>query len=59
MMIASMASLANGLADSTDQAEGSLRAISQWPTPAWLALWLDPALPESIKTMVVWGMRTC
>jgi hypothetical protein len=56
LMIAIMASLANWLAVSTDQAVGGLQAISAWPTPAWLALWMDPALLEPIKAMVVWGM---
>ncbi len=56
LIIAAMASLANWLAGSADQAVGGLQAISQWPTPAWLAVWLDPALLESIKAMVVGGM---
>ncbi len=56
LMVATMASLANWLAGSADQAVGGLQAISQWPTPAWLALWLDPALLEPVKAMMVWGM---
>jgi hypothetical protein len=56
LMVAVTASLANWLAGSADQAVGGLQAISQWPTPAWLALWLDPALLEPLKAMVVWGM---
>lgn len=56
LMIAIMASLANWLAGSADQTAGGLQAISQWPVPAWLALWVDPALLEPIKAMVVWGM---
>lgn len=56
LMIAIMASLASWLAVSADQAVGGLQAISQWPVPPWLALWVDPALLESIKPMVVWGL---
>lgn len=56
LLIAIMASLANWMAGSADQAVGGLQAISQWPMPAWLALWVDPALLEPIKAMVVWGM---
>jgi len=56
LIIAIMASLANWLAGSADQTAGGLQAISQWPVPAWLALWVDPALLEPIKAMVVWGM---
>ena len=55
-MIAVMASLATGLVGSADQAVGDLQAISQWPMPAWLALWVDPALLEPIKAMVAGGM---
>ena len=47
-MIAVMASLATWLVGSADQAVGGLQAISQWPMPAWLALWVDPALLERL-----------
>lgn len=56
LMIVIMASLASWLAGSADQAVGGLQAISQWPVPTWLALWVDPALLDPIKAMVVWGM---
>jgi hypothetical protein len=56
LMIAIMASLAHWLAGSTDQAVGGLQAISQWPIPAWLSLWVDPAMLEPIKAMTVWGI---
>ncbi len=56
LLIAIMASLANWLAGSTDQAVGGLQTMSQWPVPTWLAVWVDPALLESIKAMTVWGM---
>lgn len=56
LMIAVMASLAAWLVGSADQAVGGLQAISQWPVPTWLALWLDPALLEPIKDMVASGM---
>lgn len=56
LMIAVMASLATWLVGSADQAVGGLQAISQWPMPAWLALWGDPALLEPVKAMVAGGM---
>ncbi|MBA3058797.1 MAG: hypothetical protein KJ614_15070 [Gammaproteobacteria bacterium] len=56
LMVAIMASLANWLVGSADQAVGGLQTMSQWPMPAWLSLWMDPALLEPIKAMVVWGM---
>ena len=55
-MIAVMASLATWLVGSADQTVGGLQAISQWPMPAWLAVWVDPALLEPIKAMVAGGM---
>jgi hypothetical protein len=57
LMVAISASLANWLAGSTDQAVVGLQAISQWPVPAWVALWIDPVLLEPIKAMMVWGMN--
>lgn len=56
LMIAVVASLATWLAGSADQAVGGLQAISQWPTPAWLAVWMDPALLEPFRAMAVWVM---
>ena len=52
LAIAVMASLANWLAGSTDLAVGGLQAIGQWPMPAWLSLWVDPAWLEPIKGMM-------
>ena len=54
LAIAVMASLANWLAGSTDQAVGGLQTIGQWPIPAWLSLWVDPAWLEPIKGMMAW-----
>ena len=56
LAIAVMASLANWLAGSTDQAVGGLQAIGQWPMPAWLSLWVDPAWLEPIKGMMAWAL---
>ncbi len=56
LMIAIMASLTSWLASSTDQAVGGWQTISEWPLPAWLTLWMDPALMEPVKATVVWGM---
>lgn len=56
LMVAVVASLANWLVGSADQAVGGLQTMSQWLVPAWVSLWMDPALLEPIKAMVVWGM---
>jgi len=56
LTIAVMAFLANWLAGSTDQAVGGLQTISQWPMPAWLSLWVDPAWLEPIKAMMAWAL---
>lgn len=56
LTIAVMASLAQWLTGSADQAVGGLQTLSQWPMPAWVALWVDPALLEPIKAMMVWGL---
>lgn len=56
LTIAVMASLANWLAGSTDQAVSGLQTISQWPMPAWLSLWVDPTWLDPIKAMMAWGL---
>ena len=56
LTIAVMASLANWLAGSTDQAVGGLQTISLWPMPAWLSLWVEPTWLEPIKAMMAWGL---
>ena len=56
LVVAVVASLANWLVGSADQAVGGLQTMSQWPVPAWVSLWMDPALLEPIKAMVAWGM---
>ena len=57
MMIVIAASLANWLAGSADQAVSGLQTISQWPVPAWAAIWIDPVLLEPIKAMTIWSMN--
>jgi hypothetical protein len=57
VIIAAMASLANWLAGSADQAVGGLQTISQWPMPAWLSLWVDPAWLEPIKAVMAWALE--
>ena len=56
LVVAVVASLANWVVGSADQAVGGLQTMSQWPVPAWVSLWMDPALLEPIKAMVAWGM---
>lgn len=56
LTIAVMASLAQWLTGSADQAVGGLQSLSQWPMPAWVALWVDPALLEPIKGLMTWSL---
>ena len=57
LTIALTASLSNWLATSSDKAVGGLQTITQWPTPPWLALWVDPALLAPLKDLVVWSVN--
>ncbi len=44
--VATLASAVGWLASLTPGALESMSRISQWPVPAWLALWLDPVVVE-------------
>jgi hypothetical protein len=57
LLIAVMASLTNWLAGSADQAAGSLKAISQWPVPSWISLYVDPALVAPMKSLIAESMN--
>ncbi|MCU0952082.1 MAG: hypothetical protein MUC68_13760 [Burkholderiaceae bacterium] len=30
---------------------------AQWPVPAWLALWIDPAVLQSAQQALQWGLQ--
>ncbi len=32
------------------------RAAAQWPVPAWIALWLDPAWMQASQAALVWSL---
>ncbi len=56
VFIAVSAALAEWLAGQGGQLQGGMQAITQWPMPAWIGLWLDPALAETLRASVVWSV---
>jgi len=55
VFIAVSAALADWLAGQGGQLQGGMQALTQWPMPAWIGLWLDPALAETLRASVVWA----
>jgi hypothetical protein len=55
--IAVSAALADWLAGQGGQLQGGMQALAQWPMPAWIGLWLDPALAEALRASVVWTVE--
>jgi hypothetical protein len=47
-----LASAIGWLVDLTPGALESVGRVAQWPVPAWLALWVDPAQVEQMLGMV-------
>ena len=35
--------------DQSDLVTRGAQAVAQWPVPAWLSVWLDPAMLESLR----------
>ncbi|QDL54273.1 hypothetical protein [Rhodoferax aquaticus] len=54
--IALSAAVADWLASQGGQLPGGLYALGQWPMPPWVALWIDPALAETLRASVVWAL---
>ncbi|WP_296493374.1 hypothetical protein [Rhodoferax sp.] len=57
VFIAVSAALADWLAGQGGQLQGGMQALTQWPMPAWIGLWLDPALAETLRASVVWSVE--
>ena len=32
-------------------------ALAQWPMPPWVALWVDPAMAETVRASVIWSLE--
>jgi hypothetical protein len=43
-----LTSITGWIADNSAGALGSVAQMAQWPVPAWLAVWIDPGLLESL-----------
>jgi hypothetical protein len=55
--IAVCAALADWIAGQGGQLQGGMQTLSQWPMPPWVALWVDPALAETIRASVIWSVE--
>ena len=53
-MVALLASASDWLVGHADEAARGLQTVTEWPVPAWVALWVDPALVEPLRAMVTW-----
>lgn len=54
--VAVLASLSQWLVTQSDLVTRGAQAVAQWPVPAWLSVWLDPAMLESLRAAMVWLM---
>ncbi len=52
--MAGMAELARWLAAELPRWMGTLPPLPQWPQPAWLSMWFDPALVQAAQAFLVW-----
>jgi len=52
--MAGMAELARWLAAELPRWMGTLPPLPQWPQPAWLEAWFDPALVQAAQAFLVW-----
>lgn len=57
VFIAICAALADWLAGQGGQLQGGLQTITQLPMPPWIALWVDPALAETVRASVIWSIE--
>ena len=57
VMIAVSAALTDWLAGQSGQLQVGVQALTQWPMPAWIGLWLDPALAETLRASAVWAVE--
>ena len=52
--MAGMAQLARWLAAELPRWMGTMPPLPQWPQPAWLSAWFDPALVQAAQAFLVW-----
>lgn len=52
--LAGMAQLVRWLAAELPRWMGALPPLPQWPQPAWLSAWFDPAWVQAAQAFVVW-----
>ena len=52
--MATLAELSQWLAAQLPQWVEGLPPVLNWPQPAWLAFWVDPALLQSLQGFMVW-----
>jgi hypothetical protein len=52
--MAGMAEWARWLAAELPRWMGTLPALPPWPEPAWLSIWVDPALVQAAQAFLVW-----
>jgi len=55
VLIAVFAALADWIAGQGGQLQGGMLALTDLSMPPWVALWVDPALAETIRASVVWS----
>jgi hypothetical protein len=52
------AALADWVLSQGGQLQGGLHSIAQWPLPAWVTLWFDPAAAEMVHAATVWLLES-
>ena len=54
LLVALTTSVANWLAGAGVPVVGAVQQVAEWPMPAWVALWLDPARVDGVRAMLTW-----
>lgn len=57
-LVATVASAIGWLVDLTPGALESMGRVAQWPVPAWLAIWVDPAQVEQVLGLLSKWLQT-
>lgn len=56
LLVALFASMTNWLAGAGTPVVGAAQQLAEWPVPAWVALWLDPAWLDGMRDMLTWSI---
>jgi hypothetical protein len=51
-----LTSMAAWLAGAGNQVVGAVQLVAEWPVPAWVALWLDPASLDNLRSTLTWSI---